>query len=229
MAAHRGAGRAPASMPTEGPSPGRLASFNRAYFGANGATVSYTAMRHNQDGYITDNGRSSATRFALSAACRPAIHQQFGAQLFGLCRRHRFPGYEQQRGGIRDRRLRRRPHRQGDLGKIELSTARSAAASACVTEQSLIYVARRPCHRRRDPASATVLPFADETFSTATPAGAGPADQHRNRALSSSYDLVYELLYIVDKANDRSTAARSSRIATSASTTRPASVRRSSA
>ena len=61
-----------------------VARFNGAYIGVNGASVSYTAMRHDQDSYISDNGQYSATKLGYSGGVQAGYDWQSGARLFGI-------------------------------------------------------------------------------------------------------------------------------------------------
>ncbi len=110
---------AQASMPTKGPVlAASVARFNGAYIGVNGATVSYTAMRHDQDSYITDNGQYSATKFGYSGGVQAGYDWQFGRAAVRHRRRHQLFGH---RGGLAHR------IRAGALPASRSSTSRQPA------------------------------------------------------------------------------------------------------
>jgi opacity protein-like surface antigen len=196
---------AQASMPTKGPVlAASVARFNGAYIGVNGATVSYTAMRHDQDSYIADNGQYSATRFGYSGGVQAGYDWQFGSRLFGIVGDINYSDTEAT--------ARQNPS-AGGPGVTLVDQATSGKMSwygtlrgrlGLVADDSLIYVTGGLAVADIETTvSNRVLPFTNETFSTSDTRWGWTAGVGTETALWGGWSLVSELLYMqFDKAND---------------------------
>ncbi len=197
---------AQASMPTKGPVLARsVERFNGAYIGVNGASVSYTAMRHDQDGYITDNGQYSATKFGYSGGVQAGYDWQSGARLFGIVGDINYSDTE---AG-----LTHNPNRsfvglilndQSTTGKMSwYGTLRGRLG--LVADDSLIYVTGGLAVADIETTVVNrIVPFGtNEASSTSDTRWGWTAGVGTETALWGGWSLVSELLYMqFDKAND---------------------------
>ena len=76
---YRGSAFAAAGRPYTGP-----ARFTGLYVGGNVGGVSYTALRHDADGTLSDNGEYTASKIGVTAGGQIGYDWQFGNKVFGV-------------------------------------------------------------------------------------------------------------------------------------------------
>ncbi len=197
---------AQASMPTKGPvlAPS-VARFNGAYIGVNGAIVSYTAMRHDQDSYINDNGQYSATKFGYSR--RRAGRLRLAVRLTAVRHRRRH-----QLCGRRGAAAAESECGRAGITLVDQSTSGKMSwygtlrgRLGLVADDSLIYVTGGVAVADIETTIVNrIVPFGtNEAFSTSDTRWGWTAGVGAETALWGGWSLVSELLYMqFNKSND---------------------------